>query len=52
MTIGIAELSAKAKELELLGKNNDTGQINEKLPEFLAEYKQLKQALLKALEEK
>ena len=49
LTLGIDELSNKAKELEHLGKQNDTEKIKEKLPEFIDEYLGLKPELSRAM---
>ncbi len=49
LTIGIDDLSEKAKDLEILGKEGNSAQIKEKLPAFISEYRSLKAILTMAL---
>ncbi len=45
LTIGMPDFSAKAKELELAGKENNVDLIVEKYPAFIDEYRGIKTAL-------
>lgn len=49
LAMGLADFSAKAKELELAGKQNDLAFIRERFPAFLKEYQALEAVLLQAL---
>ncbi|WP_197029562.1 ATP-binding protein [Butyrivibrio sp. AE3004] len=50
LTIGIADFSAKAKELELAGKDDNRKLIAEKFPEFVEDFLKLKKIFKDALE--
>ena len=50
LTMGMADFSARAKELELAGKGGDVDLIREKFPRFVEDYRSMGPVLMEALE--
>ena len=48
-TMGIADFSERARELEFAGRNNDLELINSKFPDFIRDYRELKTILQDAI---